>query len=71
MKVGDVVEIGPGQYLGRCLSKVAITAEVIEKYEWSYTKLSSLLVQCKPGSRRFMVNLKHGYVREVAGASPS
>ena len=62
MEVGDTVNILPGQQLGGHPTKITITATILEKYEWSYTGLSSLLVRCKPQSRPFMVNLKHGEI---------
>ena len=66
MEVGDSVNILPGQYLGsRQQTKITITATIVEKYEWSWTGLSGLLVRCKPQSRPFMVNLKHSEIQQV------
>jgi len=65
MEIGDLINILPGQQLGRLLTRITITATIVEKYEWSYTGLSSLLVRCKPKSRKFMVNLQHGEVQDI------
>jgi len=65
IEIGDTVIILPGQQLGKKPTNRSIVAVVAEKYEWSYTGLSSLLVRCKPKSRTFMVNLKHGEVYTI------
>ena len=69
MNVGSVVDVLPGQCLGRTPTKITITATVIEYYEWSWTGPSALLVKCKPLGRAFMVNLKHGDVLQVKEAT--
>ena len=69
MNEGSVVDVLPEQSLGRTPSKITITAVIVEKYEWSWTGLSGLLVRCKPQSRPFMVNLKHGEVQLVKEAT--
>lgn len=65
LKVGDIVKIFPGQQLGRHLSKIILTGEVIKVYEWSWTGQSTAVVRCKPQSRSFWVNLKHSKVEVV------
>jgi len=62
IQTGDMVKIYPGQYLGNHRSKAVLLARVIKTYEWSWLGPTSLLVQCHPRSRAFMVNLKHSKV---------
>ena len=65
MEVGDTVLIYEGQQLGKQPTKRIIVAIIIKVYSWSYSGITSLEVQCKPTSRVFLANLKHGKVEVI------
>lgn len=65
MQIGDTVLIYEGQQLGRQMTKRIIVAIIVEVYQWTYLGITSLDVKCKPTSRVFLVNLKHGKVEVI------